>query len=308
MILNRRQFLALATIGLVGASDRDLIASSIMSQRGLKQGGHLTLGTRHDAIGLDSHRFPRGRTHSPIAAIYSGLTDLDRMGDILPSMAEWYEPGQNLMTWTFRLRRGALFHNGREVDAHSVKQNILRLKTTTVGTAWRGGVSHIESVDIGDKYTVHFNLNVPNAALPAGVMHGLQAPETFHQAKDHPIGTGPFKLVSWKRHDETRLARFENYWETDAEGTVLPYLEAITGQYKPEPESRYAALRSGAVDMVDDLTPTQSTSLKQASGNPADANPFQLWRVRCTRHRPGGFASSCLLRPRRYPESALPTR
>ncbi|MDH3603580.1 MAG: ABC transporter substrate-binding protein, partial [Candidatus Tectomicrobia bacterium] len=232
------------------------------------------MGTRHDANGLDSHRLSQGHTASPIAAIYSGLTDINSAGDVIPGIAEWYEPSSNLMTWTFRLRRGVLFHNGREVDADSVKHNILRLKTTAIDTAWQSGVALIKSVDIQDKYTVRFNLSMPDAAFPAGVMHGLQAPETFQQAKDHPIGSGPFKLVSWKRHDETRLARFENYWETDAEGIALPYLDAITGHYKPEQESRYAALRSGSVDMVDDLTPSQAASIHQA-----DASRLQLWRV-----------------------------
>ena len=55
----------------------------------------------------------------------------------------------------------------------------------------------------------------------------LMAPDAFDTAAEHPIGTGPFKFVSWTRNNETRLARFENYWETDAEGHSLPYLDAI---------------------------------------------------------------------------------
>ncbi len=256
MPLNRRQFIAAGAIWLAGTASGELTAG---------HGGHLTLGTRHAAIGLDSHQFPQGRTAFPIAAIYSGLTGIDRTGVVVPSLAAWYEPNQNLRVWTFRLRHGALFHNGREVEAQSVKQNILR---------WRGGSDPIDRIDILDKYTVRLTLSLPDAALPARMMHGLQAPDSFHQAKDHPIGTGPFKLVSWKRHDETRLTRFENYWETDIKGIALPYLDAITAHYKPEPESRYTELRTGGVDMVDALTPLQTTSIQRD-----DSARFHLWQV-----------------------------
>ncbi len=256
MNCTRRQFLATGAILLAGAAGR----------KGLAQpGGHLTLGTRYAASGLDAHRFSQGRTQAPIAAIYSGLTGIDRTGDVVPGIAEGYKPSQNLMTWTFRLRRGVLYHNGREVEGQSVKQNILR---------WSGGAGDIERVDILDKYTLRITLKTPDAALPAAMVYGLQAPDAFHQAKHHPIGTGPFKLVSWKRHDETRLARFENYWETDANGAALPYLQAITAHYKPEPESRYTALRSGEVNMVDDLTALQAASMQRDDGA-----RFHLWQV-----------------------------
>ena len=272
--LSRRQFLATGATGVVGAVGGTLRGCGLAHATVTRKGGHLSLGTRHDASGLDSHRYSRGHTPSLIAAIYSGLTDINRGGEITPAIAEWYEPSADLMTWTFRLRRGVLFHNGREVDADSVRQNIVRLKTATVDTTWRGGLNHIKSIDIRDKYTVRFNLSVPDVALPAGVMHGLQAPDSFEQSQDLPVGSGPFKLVSWKRHDKTRLTRFENYWETDPEGTPLPYLDTITGHYKPEREIRYTALRSGSVDLVDDLTPTQVVSM-----SPANLRRFQLWPV-----------------------------
>ena len=63
------------------------------------------------------------------AAMYTGLTDIDDKGNIVPGIAESWEPNKELTSWVFRLRKGVLFHNGREVDAEAVKLNILASKT-----------------------------------------------------------------------------------------------------------------------------------------------------------------------------------
>jgi peptide/nickel transport system substrate-binding protein len=213
--LSRRAFLATGSAGLIGVAWGRFGSKSEAAQRHPKRGGVLQFGTRLDASGLDSHRHNQYHTSHPIAALYTGLTDIDQQGNIVPGIAESWEPNKELTAWVFRLRKGVLFHNGREVDAEAVKLNILRIKDPAIGTDWhRGSVENIESVDILDKYTVRFNTRVPDASVPANVMHyptNLQAPEAFASAAEHPIGTGPFKFVSWTRWNETRLVRFENY-------------------------------------------------------------------------------------------------
>jgi len=67
------------------------------------------------------------------------LTDIDQQGNIVPGIAESWEPNKELTSWVFRLRKGVLFHNGREVDAEAVKLNILRLKDPAIGSDWHRG-------------------------------------------------------------------------------------------------------------------------------------------------------------------------
>jgi ABC-type transport system substrate-binding protein len=165
--------------------------------------------------------------------MYTGLTDIDYRGNIVPGIAESWEPNKDLTAWVFRLRKGVLFHNGRAVDAEAVKLNILRINNPVIGSDWhRGAVETIESMDVLDKYTVCFNLSMSDVAMPSSVMPyptNLIAPESFANTAEHPIGTGPSKCVSWTRFNETRLVRFEDYWETEAEGNNLPYLDEING-------------------------------------------------------------------------------
>ena len=65
-----------------------------------------------------------------------GLTDYDQQGNIIPGIAVSWEPNKELTAWTFRLRKGVLFHNGREVDAEAVKLNIEHIKDPAIGSDW----------------------------------------------------------------------------------------------------------------------------------------------------------------------------
>src|SRR5262249_25140315 len=191
-------------------------------------------------------------------------------------IAATVECNKELTAGVFRLRQGVLFHNCREVDAEAVKLNILRIKDPAIGTEFHhGAIQSIATVDILDKYTVRFDLSEPDASLPANVMHyptNLQAPEAFDTASDWPIGTVPFKFVSWTRWDETRLVRFENYWETDADGNSLPYLDEIVGKPKKEDSVRLAALRTGQINLIDYIAPIDVERFKQGSGT-----KFNTW-------------------------------
>lgn len=281
--VSRRTFLATGSATLAGAALGGFVPQSEAAKRDPSKGGTLKFGTRLDATGLDSHRNNQYHTSHSIAAIYSGLTDINYKGEIVPGIAESYEPSKDLTHWTFRLRKGVLFHNGREVDGDAIKQNLMRIKDPKIGSSWhRGTIKSIESVDVVDKYTVRINLHLPDAGLPANVMHyptNLQAPDNFDNASEHPIGTGPFKFVSWKRYEQTRLVRFENYWETDAQGNNLPYLDAIVGRPKREDAVRLTALRTGEVNFIDHMAYANVEPFQKNYGNDYNIWPLHLGGV-----------------------------
>ncbi len=281
--MNRRTFLATGSAAMAGAALGSIASKSEAATRDLSKSGSLKFATRLDATGLDSHRHNQYHTSMPIAAIYTGLTDIDYEGNIVPGIAESWESNKELTSWVFRLRKGVLFHNGREVDADAIKQNLMRIKDPQIGSGWhRGTVKSIETVEPMDKYTVRIHLSVPDAALPANVMHyptNLQAPDNFEKSSEHPIGTGPFKFVSWKRFGETRLVRFENYWETDATGHNLPYLDEIIGRPKREDAVRLTALRAGEVTLIDHMAYASVDSFKKNYGDQFNIWPLHLGGV-----------------------------
>jgi peptide/nickel transport system substrate-binding protein len=269
--LSRRNFLITTGGALAGMAAFGLVGRAAAATRHPQRRGTLQLGSSGDVSGLDAHTHNQNHTNNPTTVMYTGLTDIDQRGNIVPGIAESWEPNQELTEWTFRLRKSVLFHNGREVDAEAVKLNLMRIKNPAIGGDWeRGAVDTIKSVEVLDKYTVRIYTTVPDASLPSNVMHyptRLMAPDAFDTAAEHPIGTGPFKFVSWTRNNEARMVRFENYWETDAEGHSLPYLNEIIAKPKREDSVRLTALRTGQVQLINTMAQADIERFKKDYGD-----------------------------------------
>ena len=137
--ISRRTFLTATSAVLVGATLSGLAPHGTAAPRHPQRGGILQFGPLLDTSGLNSHRHNQLHTSNPTAAMYTGLTDLDQQGNIVPGIAESWEPNRDLTAWVFRLRKGVLFHNGREVDADAVKRNIERLKDPAIGSDFHRG-------------------------------------------------------------------------------------------------------------------------------------------------------------------------
>ena len=264
---SRRQFLAGTSGALVGLGALGLAGQAAAAKRHPQRGGTLEFSSRGDIAGLDGHKHNVNHAVNATAVLYTGLTDLDQQGNVIPGLAESWEPSKDLKSWVFRLRKGVLFHNGREVDAEAVKLNIERIQDPKIGGNWeRGAIASITTAEVIDRYTVRLNTREPDASVPTAVMHyptRMIAPDAFDKVSDHPVGTGPFKFVSWSRWNETHLERFENYWETDAEGNSLPYLDAIINKPKREDSVRLTALLTGQVGLISNMALADAPRFKQ---------------------------------------------
>jgi ABC-type transport system substrate-binding protein len=171
-----------------------------------------------------------------------------------------------------------LFHNGQEVNAAAVKWNYERIKDPARSNAVsRSALENLKEVVVVDNYTVRCHLHAPSAAFPADVVYypcALIAPDSEAQVDQHPMSCGPFKFVHWKRYESTELVRFENYFETDAEGKSLPYLDSLVGRPKREDQVRLTALRTGEVDLIDNIAYAEAaTFAKTYKGK------FQTWDI-----------------------------
>src|SRR5215471_13247799 len=110
--LSRRTFLTTTSAVLVGAALGGLAPHGTAAQRHPQRGGVLQYGSRIDVSGLDAHRHNQNHQTHATAAMYDGLTDIDQRGNPVPSLAGSREPNKGVPRWTFRLRKGVLFHNG----------------------------------------------------------------------------------------------------------------------------------------------------------------------------------------------------
>ena len=203
----RREFLA-STTALAGAAMVGLPREAAAApKRHPKRGGTLRFGTRDDSVSLDTHRNFIYFVSQPLAGITGGLLDFDAKMEPVAAVATEWGVSEDLKTWTFKLRRGAEFHNGETIDAQAVKWNIERILDPKIGHSFtRAALTDVERVTVDDKYTVRFHLKEASAAFDTNLVYypvNLMAPGAVDKADTHPVGCGPFKFKSWKRFDTT---------------------------------------------------------------------------------------------------------
>jgi peptide/nickel transport system substrate-binding protein len=275
--LSRRDFLATTGGAIAGATAIGLVGQAHAGEPKPGKGGTVRFATRSDAIGLDPHRNNMYYVSHPLALTVQGLLDLNQKLEPSTGIAEEWSASDDLLTYKFKLRKGVLFHNGREVDAGAVKWNFEDIKKPTTNSFIRSALVNLKEIQAPDKYTVVCKLETPSAAFPANVVFypcNLMAPDSAEQANVHPIGCGPFKFVKWERYEVTLLDRFENYFETDAEGNPLPYIERIEGRPKKIDQVRLTALRTGQVDLIDNMAYADAASFPKRY-----AGQYQTWDV-----------------------------
>jgi ABC-type transport system substrate-binding protein len=277
-VLLRRTVLATTGRALAMTAAYGLAGQAVADAQRPKRGGILRFATRGDATGLDPHRNTYYLVSTPLAATSQGLLDLNLQAEPVPGIASEWESSADLRTYTFKLRKGVLFHNGREVDAAAIKWNFDRLRDPKTSHPFmRSTLLNLKEVVVIDPYTLQCHLEQPSAAFPSDVVYypcNLIAPESGDRADTQPIGCGPFKFVRWERDHITELVRFENYFETDAEGNPLPYLDGILGQPKKDDRVRLTALRAGEADLIDTMAYTDAAEFAKKY-----AARFQTWEV-----------------------------
>lgn len=259
--MSRRSLLSGAAAGIAASAMPAAAATTP------KRGGTLRFSTRVDGSGLDSHRNLVYYVSDPLAATTQGLLDLSQKMEIVPGIAAEWDISKDLRKYTFHLRPGAEFHNGASVDAAAVKWNYERIMDPKIGHPFtRSSLEEIERIEVDGKNIVHIYLRDPSAVFLANLVYypcNLMAPNSVDKADTHPIGCGPFKFVSWKRYAKSEMVRFENYFETGADGKSLPYLDAIEGYPKREDKVRLTALRSGEVDLIDNMAYSDVAAFKR---------------------------------------------
>ena len=274
----RRQFLGAAGAVAGAAALGVSTDAKAMKKRHPGRGGPVRFATRADSRGLDMHRNYYYYVSHPLAGTSMGLMDLNLKMEPVPGLAVGHEQSADNKVYTFKLRQGAEFHNGESVTAEAIKWNFERILDPKVGHPFvRSAIKDFEKIEVLDKYTVRAHLKNPSAILiPNVTYYPLQfmAPGSVDKADTLPVGCGPFKFKSWKKFDATVLERFENWYETDDQGNTLPYLDGMIGKPKKEDRVRLTALRTGEVDLIDNMAYADGADFRKNYGD-----KFNAWDV-----------------------------
>jgi oligopeptide transport system substrate-binding protein len=183
-----------------------------------------------------------GGPNSIMGDLFSGLVKLDNGLQVIPDLAENWTVSPDGRVYTFILRQGVVFHNGRPFTAQDVKYSWERACDPNTGSdtaetylgdiqgvaqVISGDVKEISGVKVLDDFTLEVSLDEPKAYFPyklAYVTSWIVDRETVGEIENAPNGTGPFKLA---RHDEEELiilARNENYYRGYVQLEYVVYL------------------------------------------------------------------------------------
>jgi peptide/nickel transport system substrate-binding protein len=207
--------------------------------------------------------------------VLDGLTFYDDDLNLIPWLAESWEQSEDGLTWTFHLREGVMFSNGREMTAEDVKWSFERLIDPATGAGNAGRVGPPETqIEVIDDYTVAITHPEPFGIFPQSIgfdkSTGIVAMESLDEdgSISVPIGTGPFQITDVQGTTQLTLERNEHYWQ---EG--LPYLDQIIIEPIPDDTVRETALRGGEVDWVLAIAPQNFESLQEDPNIVVDTAP-----------------------------------
>jgi len=240
-----------------------LSSNIIHAQQKPVYGGSLTIAQGVEPPGLD----PTTATSAAIPRVVygnvlEGLVRIDRHGKIVPALSSDYKISKDGKEYTFSLKKGVKFHDGKTLDAEDVKFTFNRLLDPQITIPNRKYYQDVESIEVIDPYTIKFKLKNPNSmflfnlARPDSIIIHSQVADKLKTA---PVGTGPFRFVEWVRGDRIVLEKFREYHRKG-----LPYLDKVTFKFIGDPSAQIASLRAGDIDVIGyDVSPENALLLEK---------------------------------------------
>ena len=223
---------------------------------GPRSGGTLTFGTESEFAGFETIKFAsRLAINGSIAAntIMEPLFRLDADDNLVPVLGLSAMATEGGKRWNVKLRKGVKFHDGTAFTADAVVTHWGRLLDPANKFRGRSALGALVAVEKIDAYTVGFRLKHPwlpfqrtlaSTRTLANLIPSPKAVEQGTQARA-PVGTGPFMFKEWKSGDRFVVVKNPAYWQKGR-----PYLNEIVFKPLVDPQTRYASLQSGQVDMI----------------------------------------------------------
>jgi peptide/nickel transport system substrate-binding protein/oligopeptide transport system substrate-binding protein len=201
---------------------------------------------------------PTGRA---VGYLFDGLTAFDAAANVHPALAERWDVSPDGRVYTFHLRQGVRFHDGTPFTAKHVLSSWLRVLDPKAKSGRGeplypivgardyalGKGKRLTGLAIRNDSTIVVTLSEPNAIFPKLLAMPVAAivPENAgDDLSDHPIGTGPWKLVEWKHDDYLLFARNDAYW------AGAPKAESLRARIIAEPSTAVAEFESGNVSIL----------------------------------------------------------
>ena len=181
--------------------------------------------------------------------VLEGLTRIEENGTVAPLLAESWSVDASGRDYLFRLRRGVRFHDGKPLDAQSVRFSFERAATPGATNKARQALfDNIASLATPDAHSVALRLHHPDPHLlfrlgegPAVILH----PDSAAQAASNPVGTGPYQVLHWQRGHSIHLSKAEGFRHANQ-----VRMAQARFRFLHEPVAQSAALQAGEIDVA----------------------------------------------------------
>jgi peptide/nickel transport system substrate-binding protein len=253
-------------------------------------GKDFVIGFGGDATSLNPVIATDGQSYIAEWPIFDSLVELDDKLNVKPLLAESWEVSRDGLTYTFKLRKGVKWHDGKPFTARDVAftfYSVLDPKVTTPHRAYFDALASfpeltnkdnpkkpeevaVKPIEVVDDHTVRFRLRYPSGSLLAVLTNPRAGivPEHVLKGQDlntaefnrKPVGTGPFKFVEWRRGERIVLEANDQYF------AGRPALDRLIYKVIPDAVVLLQELRAGGVDFVDRPPLQEVGRLKQTAG------------------------------------------
>ncbi|MEG8977291.1 nickel ABC transporter substrate-binding protein [Priestia megaterium] len=248
--------LTLAAIGLLAACSSNSASTEEKSKK-----KSLTFVSNFPSDTLD----PQLNYTTVRAGIAETLVKVNEQLQIEPWLSKKWKTEDDGTTWVFEIRDGITFQNGKDLNAEAVKHSLER--TIKESEAMKSALKIKEMKASGQILTI--TTTEPLATLPSELVHpntaiiDVDAPDT----KSKPVGTGPFKVASFKPDNEMKVKKYEEYWGGE------PKLDEVVLTFNDDENARTSALQSGEADIVYRPAIESLNTLKKDSSIVVDIQP-----------------------------------
>jgi peptide/nickel transport system substrate-binding protein len=227
----------------------------------------LRYGASGDIISLDAQKAQTGSDMPNTDWVYCRLTWYDKtMMQPVPQLAESWKISDDGLTYTFKIREGVKFHNGRDVTAEDVVYSWQRAIDLKDKGRAAGELKDVVSFTATGQYEFTVKLKQQSAVFLAATAHwslGMVPKEADAQMDTHPVSCGAYQFVEWLPNDHAKYEKFADYWDKAA---LAKYPDEIILQPIKEEQTRLNMLKTGAIDVMDSVSARNRADVQATSG------------------------------------------